>query len=217
MLLFPGQLLHAVPRPTLAWLDAAAAPTELTAPSEQQVRRVLVLNFWETHAPTDEDVSCEDDGEDNGEDGTLTAKRALQSEEEKEEEEEAVLIDEETLALLRCEPLERWQAVTGEHLATDEVMSTTPPTTTTTTTTTTLRTLAHGTDDPVVTALRASPAAVASVLGGAYQPGWIKTQPSLSTDVTGTDGVDATAGAPSIAVGVPSRYGAREERSGGRY
>ena len=215
MLLFPGRLLHAVPRPTLAWLKAAgAAPTELAEPS-QQVRRVLVLNLWQTHAPTDEDISCEDGGEED-----IPVKGALHN------EEEAVIIDEETLALLRCEPLERWQAVTGEHLGTNDIMGTTTTTAKTTTTTTptstpttTLSTLAHGTDHPVVTTLWASPAAVASVLGSTHQAVWIKTQPSLSTDVTDTIGLvcalSRTIGVDAT-VGVPSRYGAREERSQGQ-
>ena len=177
MLVFPGELLHAVPCPTLSWLGKGEAG-EAGTPKQPRVRRsgsrrVMVLNLWDDRAPADE---CR--------------------QEEEEEAEEAEAGDEESLEVVEfiasrveCEPRASWRPApfegpcggVGEAEGLD---SGTPwPT---------LVTFAHGADEPLASKVRASVGALAAALKSERVPSWFWAD----VDVTNLElGVPSLAGA----------------------
>ena len=177
MLVFPGELLHAVPCPTLSWLGKGEAG-EAGTPKQPRARRsgsrrVMVLNLWDDRAPADE---CR--------------------QEEEEEAEEAEAGDEESLEVVEfiasrveCEPRASWRPVpfegpcggVGEAEGLDS--GTLWPT---------LVTFAHGADEPLASKVRASVGALAAALKSERVPSWFWAD----VDVTNLElGVPSLAGA----------------------
>jgi hypothetical protein len=168
---FEGGLMHAVP-----WCVGAEDA------EASQTRRVLVINCWSDHAPSEEDEEEEEAVEAEAE-GALIG-----------EEETADAMADAVAAC--CEPRKAWKrasVVPGvlaaefadegatEGVATDEW---------------TFALSTFGSDAPLVTVVRASEDNVASIISERSQPQWLRT-------VTPT---------PPPHSGIPSMDGAREER-----
>jgi hypothetical protein len=190
VLIFPGTLLHAVPCPTLSWLGPEttlelAGDRPLDRPCGG-IRRVLVLNLWDDHAPVDEErEEWEEWEEQEGDEGN----EGNEGDEGDEEEEEVVEVVEFEASRVECEPRDRWRPVALQ--AADESSGCRE-----TASWPTLLTHAHGTDEQLASTVRAARSVVADTLESERAPRWLWT----NADVSNLD------------LGVPSLVGAREER-----
>lgn len=171
LLVFSGELLHAVPCPALRWLDPVSSISPRGS-GPDCMRRVLVLNLWDDHAPEDEEFDYED----------------WDTEEDEEEDEDEIQEPIEFFAKrVECEPRQNWQplALQWPLAANDDSTpcSSLP--------TLTLSTRSHGSDEPLLSPLEAtSHAAVAQILESESTPRWLRT---------GANVRDLGIGVPSLA------------------
>mmetsp|Transcript_28090 Transcript_28090/g.51837 ORF Transcript_28090/g.51837 Transcript_28090/m.51837 type:complete len:263 (+) Transcript_28090:429-1217(+) len=184
LLVFSGELLHAVPCPTLSWLDPPPTIREgggIDPADTDRMRRVLVLNLWDDFAPKDEEEEDWDDEEEDDWD-----------DDDDEEDGEPI---EFFAKRVECEPRQNWQpvALQGPSLTDDKTAapSDVPMLT--------LSTRSHGSDEPFLSPLKAttSRTALAEMLESQSIPQWLWT---------GADVRD-------LGIGVPSLAGSRAERT----
>lgn len=182
LLLFSGELLHAVPRPALRWLDPVTDVSDGGTCGPACMRRVLVMNLWDDYAPKDEDFGgeeCDDWDDEDWED---------------DEEEEELQPIEFFAKRVECEPRSQWLpvALQGPPPATNKIApsSNNLPTLT-------LSTRSHGSDEPLLSPLKAtSHTTIARILESKSIPEWLWT------------GLDVG----DLGIGVPSLAGSRAER-----
>ena len=136
VLIFPGTLLHAVPCPTLSWLEPETQPDLDVGRPFGGTRRVIVLNLWDDHAPVDEEWEEE------------------WQEQEFDEEVEVVEFD---ASRVECEPRDCWQpvALQAAEQNSGSLETASWPT---------LRTHAHGMDELLASTVRAEHAVVVDAL-----------------------------------------------------
>ena len=175
LLVFSGDLLHAVPCPPLQWLNDAL-PIMSNNDGHGHVdngtmRRVLVLKLWDDYAPKEEEWLDEYDDEE--EDGDL---------EDDEDDDEAPI--EFFAKKVECEPRSNWKQIPlqGPLPVEDDIEPTT-------TVPATLKTRSHGQDELLISSVP-SHTAVSQILESKSIPQWILT----SADVT-----DLGIGVPSVA------------------
>lgn len=149
VLIFPGTLLHGVPCPTLSWLGSEATSNLIGDRPKGGIRRVLVLNLWDDHAPVDEEKEDEEEWE------------------ELEWDEEIEIVEFEARRV-ECTPRNCWRQapLQAAEQNLDSRESTTWPT---------LRTYAHGTDEQLASTVRASHDVVVDTLQSAHAPRWLWT------------------------------------------
>ena len=162
LLVFSGELLHAVPSPALQWLGPHHG-------DEGTMRRVIVLNLWNDHAPKEEEW-LDDDEEDDWDD-------------EEEDDDEGPI--EFFAKKVECEPRSLWKT-----LPLLQVMEDDEETTTAAAPSITLSTRSHGSDELLKSPIHISHSSISDILESKSIPQWIKT----SADVT-----DLGIGVPSVA------------------
>lgn len=170
LLVFSGELLHAVPCPALSWLDPVPVHKKKRS-GPACMRRVLVLNLWDDYAPADEEFDYED----------------WEMEEDEEEDEDEMQAPIEFFAKkVECEPRQSWQplALQGPFAAKESTPNSRFPTLT-------LSTRSHGSDEPLLSPLEVtSHAEVAQILESESTPHWLWT---------GANAGDLGIGVPSLA------------------
>ena len=171
VLVFPGTLLHAVPCPTLSWLDPERCGGTPPGKGAGGMRRVLVLNLWDDHAPVDEDQ--QEEAEEEWE---------MWEEEEDDEEDEEQEVVEFVASRVECEPRECWRpvALVEPDESSDGGEASSWPT---------LLTHAHGTDERLASPIRAVRAVVVDTLESEHAPRWLWTDADVS---------DLNLGVPSL-------------------
>lgn len=201
LVLFDGDTLHGVPRPTLDWLGVSAEEHKADALNLDVDRKVLVLNLWDDFAPSDEVFHDDDD-----DDGDYVDEADVEPADPSPSDAAAVdwqeLQKEAPFCDLCCEPRQDWHAVPlGAGPSSHDCIEQPPPSPTHSIgggDRVVLRTFAHGRDEPLLTPVLASRQAVASVLRSTHAPGWLWTEADVS----------------DLHLGVPSLTGSREERVG---
>ena len=173
LLVFSGELLHAVPCPALRWLDPIS---NIRDDDSGYMRRVLVLNLWDDYAPKDEEwLYDEDDDWDDAEEG--------------EEEDDAESPIEFFAKRVECQPRQRWQPIglQGPLPINDE---TSTPSSHLPAATITMSTRSHGSDEPLLSPLKTTHSTIAQILESKSIPHWLWT---------GADVRDLGIGVPSVA------------------
>lgn len=170
LLVFSGELLHAVPSPPLQWLDPIICDNNAIYGDEGTMRRAIVLNLWNDHAPKEEEWLDEydDDEEDDWDD-------------EEEDDDEGPI--EFFAKKVECEPRSLWKILPLLQVMEDDEETTTTPSIT-------LSTRSHGSDELLKSTIHISHSSISDILESKSIPQWIKT----SADVT-----DLGIGVPSVA------------------
>mmetsp|Transcript_9636 Transcript_9636/g.14113 ORF Transcript_9636/g.14113 Transcript_9636/m.14113 type:complete len:351 (+) Transcript_9636:68-1120(+) len=149
LLVFSGEMLHAVPCPPLQWLS----PVQKRGRPGCIMRRVLVMNLWDDYAPKDEEEYENDDWHD--------------AEEEDDDEEDAPI--EFFAKRVECEPRERWKSMPLQlplSIKNDETAHATL----------TLSTRSHGSDELLLSPLSTySYDMVAQLFESESTPQWLRT------------------------------------------
>lgn len=169
--MFSGELLHAVPSPPLQWLDPNICDNNAIYGDEGTMRRVIVLNLWNDHAPKDEEWMDEYDEDDDDWD----------DDDEDEQSQEPI---EFFAKSVECEPRSNWKPmlIQGPPLEDDE-------TTAATTASITLSTRSHGSDEILKSPIHLSHSSISDILESKSIPQWC---------LTGADVADLGIGVPSI-------------------
>ena len=172
LLVFSGELLHAVPCPPLQWLDPLTGNAISHGHVDQgTMRRVLVLNLWDDYAPKDEEWMDDDEEE-----------YADEWDDDEEVDDETQEPIEFFAKLVECEHRSSWKPVSleGPPLDDDKTATTTPAM---------LSTRSHGSDKQLLSPT-SSHTAISEILDSKSKPQWI---------FTGADVTDLGIGVPSIA------------------